>query len=215
MADTPSSFYLLVAVAVVAILGIGIAAASFVTDESVGRMMGGGYGGGMMGGTTGTTTSASTPGTLEWTLFILSAAFLGLAITLLFRSQRGPRESTASVPPPPAGAPAVVAAPPVPMPAAAVPRETPSEGAAPPAHAPVGPVAEPTLVRLLNDDERRMYLEIRGHGGEMLQRDLVALGMFSKAKVTRVLDKLEAKGIVVREAHGMTNRVRLVGGAAR
>jgi len=71
-------------------------------------------------------------------------------------------------------------------------------------------VAEPTLVKLLDDDERRMYLELRDHGGQMFQRDLVALGVFSKAKVTRVLDKLEAKGLVVREAHGMTNRVRLV-----
>ena len=60
-----------------------------------------------------------------------------------------------------------------------------------------------------------MYLELRDHGGEMLQRDLVALGMFSKAKVTRVLDKLEAKGLVVREAHGMTNRVRLTGASAK
>ena len=65
-------------------------------------------------------------------------------------------------------------------------------------------------MRLLDEDERRMYLELRDHGGQMFQRDLVALRIFSKAKVTRVLDKLEAKGLVVREAHGMTNRVRLV-----
>ena len=67
-----------------------------------------------------------------------------------------------------------------------------------------------TLVKLLDEDERRMYLEIRERGGELLQRDLVALGTFSKSKVTRVLDKLERKGLVVRERHGMTNRVRLV-----
>jgi len=59
-----------------------------------------------------------------------------------------------------------------------------------------------------------MYLELREHGGSMLQRDIVGLGIFSKAKVTRVLDKLEAKGLVRREAHGMTNRVRLVSPAS-
>ena len=60
-----------------------------------------------------------------------------------------------------------------------------------------------------------MYLELREHGGEMYQRDLVGLGTFSKAKVTRVLDRLEAKGLVVRERHGMTNRVRIVGKVAK
>ena len=70
-------------------------------------------------------------------------------------------------------------------------------------------------MRLLDEDERRMYLEVRDHGGEMLQRDLVALGTFSKAKVTRVLDRLERKGLVVRERHGMTNRVRIVNRAGK
>ena len=76
-------------------------------------------------------------------------------------------------------------------------------------------MGELTLMRLLDEDERRMYLELREHGGSMLQRDIVGLGIFSKAKVTRVLDKLEAKGLVRREAHGMTNRVRLVSPAAK
>ena len=39
--------------------------------------------------------------------------------------------------------------------------------------------------------------------------------MFSKAKVTRVLDRLEAKGLVVRERSGMTNRVRIVATTTR
>ncbi len=218
MPENETALYALVAIAVVAILGIGIAAASLATDESVGRMMGGGFGGGMMnGGTTGT-TSASTPGPLEWTLLVVSAAFLGLATVLLFRSRRGPRESAAPTASVPAATPAaVVDAPRSPPLATAAAPETPAVAAAPPPAPPAvrGPVPETALVKFLNEDERRMYLEIRGHGGEMLQRDLVALGIFSKAKVTRVLDKLEAKGIVVREAHGMTNRVRLVGGVAR
>ena len=217
MAENPTTLYVLVAIVIVAILGMGIAAASFATDESVGRMMGGGYGGGMMGGTTGTTTAASTPGALEWTLLVLSAAFLGAAIVLLFRARQTPRGRADPAPPVPGGSPAAVAeaAPPAPAPAAA---PAPSAAAATPipdAAAATGGLAETALVKLLNEDERRMYLEIRGHGGVMLQRDLVALGMFSKAKVTRVLDKLESKGVVVREAHGMTNRVRLVTGVAK
>ncbi len=211
MADEETSLYLILVVAIVSIVGLALAVSSFATRESVGGMMGGG--GGMMGGTTGTSTSP--PGTLEWALLIVSAAFLMLALGLfVYRGRRSPVQPPASpasaaaiapaaVPPPAEGA---VPAPPTP----AVPTQRP-----PPDPALAPPVAEPTLVRLLNDDERRMYLEIRDHGGAMLQRDLVALGTFSKAKVTRVLDKLEAKGLVVREAHGMTNRVRLVPQPAR
>ncbi len=38
---------------------------------------------------------------------------------------------------------------------------------------------------------------------------LVASGEFSKSKVTRLLDRLESRGLIVRERSGMTNRVRL------
>ena len=205
MSEDRIALYAVVAIAVAAIVGIGIAAASFATDESLGSMMGGGYHGGMMGGT----TYASTPGSIEWALLILSVAFLGLAIFLLFGARGAPRGSSAS----PAHAAPLVARAAAPPAASATPAVPP----APPVPPPSAPeaVAETALVKLLNEDERRMYLEIRDHGGEMLQRDLVAVGTFSKAKVTRVLDKLEAKGIVVREAHGMTNRVRLVRGASR
>jgi uncharacterized membrane protein len=70
--------------------------------------------------------------------------------------------------------------------------------------------AEAVIVRTLSEDERRLYLQVRHAGGEVLQRDLVALRMFSKPKVTRLLDKLERKGLVIRERQGATNRVRLV-----
>jgi len=77
----------------------------------------------------------------------------------------------------------------------------------PPAEAP--PVSEPDLSRL-EGDERRLYDMIDEKGGEVLQRDLVATGRFSKAKVTRLLDKLERRGVVKRERFGMTNKVKLV-----
>ena len=216
MAENRTTLYALVAVAIVAIVGLGIATASLATDESVGRMMNGGYGGGMMGGTTGTTT-ASTPGALEWTQFILSAAFLGAAIVLLIRDRQGLRPRGAPAPLALGGNPAGVVERDLPAPApAALPAALAAPSAPAASERPTAePLAEPALIKLLGEDERRMYLEIRGHGGAMLQRDLVALGTFSKAKVTRVLDKLEAKGVIVREAHGMTNRVRIVSGAAK
>jgi uncharacterized membrane protein len=64
-------------------------------------------------------------------------------------------------------------------------------------------------LRLLNGDERKLFRRIHEAGGEVLQKDLVAEGAFSKAKVTRLLDKLENKSLVVRERYGSTNRVRI------
>ncbi len=200
-----ASVYLLLIVAILAVVGLGLGIASFTWNESMGSMMGG-SGSGMMGNPGPGTSSG--PGAFEWTILILSAAFFLLAVFLLIRGRGSHRSASA-------------AAPPLPAPYATLPSQRPtlvptSEPSNTPANAPAVPqappaVSEPTLVKLLNEDERRMYLELRDHGGQMFQRDLVALGVFSKAKVTRVLDKLEAKGLIVREAHGMTNRVRLVG----
>lgn len=199
MVREETSTLILIAVVIVAVFSLGLALTSFATHESVDRMMG--WGGGGMMSQPGSTTSG--PGGLEWGILALSAGILVVAAVLLVRARgvahRAPVTSELDTRP---AAPAATSPPPAtaePVPAG-------------PASA---PVPEPTLVRLLSADERRMYLELRDHGGEMLQRDLVASGMFSKAKVTRVLDKLESKGIVVREAHGMTNRVRLVAHAAR
>lgn len=202
MGDDSTTLYILAAVCVVAVIGLALSVASFATNETMTGMMG--PGGPMMGGGGGTTT-ASGPGLLEWTVLVLSAAFLALAVVLLIRGRARQPSATPSMPVS-TGVPAPI------LPAPSVSTVSPlmpSPAATPP------PVPEPTLVKLLDEDERRMYLELRDHGGAMLQRDLVALGIFSKAKVTRVLDKLENKGLVVREAHGMTNRVRLTPGAAR
>ena len=68
---------------------------------------------------------------------------------------------------------------------------------------------EAAVVRLLDEDERLLYTRLRAEDGEALQRDIVGWGTFSAAKVSRLLDRLEVKGLVVRERHGMTNRVRL------
>jgi len=63
--------------------------------------------------------------------------------------------------------------------------------------------------RLLEGDERTLYQLVASSGGEILQKDIVAKKIFSKAKVTRLLDKLEEKRVIVRERHGMTNKVKI------
>lgn len=77
-----------------------------------------------------------------------------------------------------------------------------SEGAA--------PVADEGLLDRLGEDERRLYEMVQEAGGAMLQMHIVATNEFSKAKVTRLLDRLEKRGLVIRERHGMTNRVRII-----
>jgi uncharacterized membrane protein len=64
-------------------------------------------------------------------------------------------------------------------------------------------------IRLLGGDERKMFRRIVEGDGAVLQKDLVAEGMFSKSKVTRLLDKLEERGLIVRERYGATNRIRI------
>lgn len=69
--------------------------------------------------------------------------------------------------------------------------------------------SEDIPLALLPDDERAVYRLLLREGGQVLQKDLRQLVSFSGPKVSRVLDRLEGKGLVVRERHGMTNRVRL------
>jgi hypothetical protein len=87
------------------------------------------------------------------------------------------------------------------------------EGGRPSAAPSTASAAAPDIVlRLLAGDERRLYRRVVEAGGTMLQKDLVGAGPFSGSKVTRLLDRLEAKGLISRERHGMTNRIRLSDG---
>lgn len=191
MARDETSVLLILLIAAVALVGVALAASSLGTNQSFGHMLGGG---GMMDQNPPTTDTG--PGIAEWAILIASLAVLVAAVSFLFRTRSAGAAagSTSSA----AGSTATGAVGMGPV--------APSE----PRMSDVAAVPEPALVKLLGEDERQMYLEIRDHGGVMLQRDLVSLGVWSKAKVTRVLDKLEAKGVVVREAHGMTNRVRIL-----
>lgn len=74
---------------------------------------------------------------------------------------------------------------------------------------PTGRELHEFVLRLLDGDERRLMRVILESRGDVLQRDLVAATAFSDAKVSRLLDRLEERGLVVRERQGMTNRVRV------
>ncbi len=62
-------------------------------------------------------------------------------------------------------------------------------------------------LRLLNGDERVMFKAIMDSGGEALQKDLILKTKMSDAKVSRVIDRLEEKGVVTKTRFGMTNKV--------
>ncbi|MFQ6127551.1 MAG: helix-turn-helix transcriptional regulator [Thermoplasmata archaeon] len=72
------------------------------------------------------------------------------------------------------------------------------------------PEMQNLALKLLPGGESRMLRLIFDAGGQILQKDLVDRGAFSKAKVTRLLDKLEHRGLIVRERRGSTNLVRVL-----
>lgn len=65
------------------------------------------------------------------------------------------------------------------------------------------------ISRLLDGDEKKLFNLIVENDGVILQKDIVAKGIFSKAKVTRLLDKLENRGLIEKERHGLTNKIRV------
>jgi hypothetical protein len=175
------------------VLGL-VAALAILVALSVGGMMllSRSMMGGMMGGT-GT-------GWGPWDLGVVLASTLVAVAALAFLFRMLPRPNPPTIlamPPPPLGA--------VPVPSALVPSALDSREES----ARLERLQEASFVKTLGADERTLYVRIREAGGAVLQRDLVAEGGFSKAKVTRLLDKLERKGLLVRERFGATNRVRL------
>jgi uncharacterized membrane protein len=65
------------------------------------------------------------------------------------------------------------------------------------------------VLRLLTGDERIMFKAIMDSGGEALQKDLILRTKMSNAKVSRLLDRLEEKGVATKERHGSTNKIRI------
>lgn len=66
------------------------------------------------------------------------------------------------------------------------------------------------LMPLLKHDERKVISLLKDSNGSILQNDLVLKLGESKVRVTRMLASLEAKQLIVKERHGMTNRIKLV-----
>ena len=62
--------------------------------------------------------------------------------------------------------------------------------------------------KILEGDELRLYNAIL-NAKEILQKDLVYESGYPKAKVTRLLEKLERKDLVVRKPYGNTNKIRV------
>jgi uncharacterized membrane protein len=62
-------------------------------------------------------------------------------------------------------------------------------------------------LRLLDGDKKKVFNEIVEANGEILQSDLHVQTGFSRAKITRILDYLELKGLIVRKSYGMTNKI--------
>ncbi|MBN2567381.1 MarR family transcriptional regulator [Candidatus Woesearchaeota archaeon] len=61
----------------------------------------------------------------------------------------------------------------------------------------------------MGDDDRRLLMLVIDAKGSLFQSDLVAKTGFSKVKTTRILDRLEGKGLIERKRRGMTNVVLL------
>lgn len=71
------------------------------------------------------------------------------------------------------------------------------------------------VAAVLNPDERRLVDLLEGKGGKSLQKQLVRESDFSKAKVSRLVNSLRARGLVAVEAvSGRENRVVLTLGNA-
>lgn len=59
----------------------------------------------------------------------------------------------------------------------------------------------------LDDDEKRVYEFLKDKEGSAYQSDMIKELDLSKVKATRIIDKLESKGVVERKRRGMTNIV--------
>ncbi|MBI2133392.1 MarR family transcriptional regulator [Candidatus Woesearchaeota archaeon] len=61
----------------------------------------------------------------------------------------------------------------------------------------------------LDEEEKRIFELMKHNSGSAYQSDLIRETGLSKVKITRVLDKLESKGLLERKRRGMTNIIVL------
>ncbi len=65
------------------------------------------------------------------------------------------------------------------------------------------------VMRNLNKDEKLILEKIIEADGTIFQSDLVDKTRFTKVKVSRILDKLEGKGLIEKRRRGMANMIIL------
>jgi len=63
------------------------------------------------------------------------------------------------------------------------------------------------VLKNLTDEEKTVFESIIDSNGTIFQSDLTDKTNFNKVKVTRILDKLEGRGLIERRRRGMTNVV--------
>ncbi|MBN1156717.1 MarR family transcriptional regulator [Candidatus Woesearchaeota archaeon] len=63
----------------------------------------------------------------------------------------------------------------------------------------------------LDEEEKSILIKVIEAEGTMFQSDIVEKTGYTKVKVTRILDKLEGRGIIERRRRGMTNVVIMKG----
>ena len=73
------------------------------------------------------------------------------------------------------------------------------------------PVKEniPEIPKTLNEESKGIFDIITQSNGAVLQGEIVTKSGMDKAKVSRILDKLEMQGLIERRRHGMSNLVVL------
>ncbi len=84
-------------------------------------------------------------------------------------------------------------------------RQTPQKNEAQVVH----PVQKKVDTSSLDSDEKKIVEIIREKGGSVFQSEVISKLGYSKVKISRLLDRLEQKGIVERKRRGMANLVVL------
>lgn len=65
------------------------------------------------------------------------------------------------------------------------------------------------VLNKLNEEEKQIIAKIIESEGSIYQSDLIKKTGLSKVKITRILDKIEGKGLINRQRRGMTNVIIL------
>jgi uncharacterized membrane protein len=60
-----------------------------------------------------------------------------------------------------------------------------------------------------DEEEKKVFIMLKESNGSIYQSDIIKQTEFSKVKMTRILDKLEGRGLIDRKRRGMTNIVVL------